>query len=281
LVLNPDGSFTYRADHADDLIAGEKATDVFSYVARNAAGEEATAKLSITIAGADEKKTGGAGDDVLMGGRGADTLTGGPGNDWLDGGPGADFLFGGTGNDTFLVDMFGDQIIETGGTDTVQTATGYALQKGLAVEMMKAASGFAGVTLRGNEFRQKIFGGLGNDILSGGGGNDTLTGGSGRDSFVFDLRKGGTDTLVDFKVGQDKIQLSGKAFGLKKGALKSGAFAKVHGFPNAAQSDDRVFYDRSKGFVYVDWDGAGSKAPALVAILKTKPNLLAKDFFVI
>lgn len=61
-----------------------------------------------------------------------------------------------------------------------------------------------------------LIGGAGNDSLSGGAGDDTLiagpgydrlTGGSGADVFV--LERGGTrDTITDFQLGQDRIDLS-------------------------------------------------------------------------
>ncbi|MDN3681113.1 VCBS domain-containing protein [Vibrio tapetis subsp. quintayensis] len=66
-----------------------------------------------------------------------------------------------------------------------------------------------------------LHGGIGNDILMGGDendtlvgglGNDILTGGSGHDVFVFDLLSISdthyTDTITDFKLGQDKLDIS-------------------------------------------------------------------------
>ncbi|MVC81975.1 hypothetical protein D6V23_07965, partial [Vibrio cholerae] len=55
-----------------------------------------------------------------------------------------------------------------------------------------------------------LYGGSGNDILIGGLGNDILTGGSGEDLFKWvdgDL-DGSTDRITDFKIGEDKIDLS-------------------------------------------------------------------------
>ena len=51
-------------------------------------------------------------------------------------------------------------------------------------------------------------GGNGNDRLMGGTGDDTLTGGFGQDTFVFDTGAG-TDTITDFEVGSDVIELQG------------------------------------------------------------------------
>jgi serralysin len=62
-----------------------------------------------------------------------------------------------------------------------------------------------------------LIGGAGNDKLIGGTGNNTLTGGAGNDVFVLSSKLlqqliTGVDTITDFTVGQDKIQLSKLAF---------------------------------------------------------------------
>jgi parallel beta-helix repeat protein len=69
----------------------------------------------------------------------------------------------------------------------------------------------------------KLNGGAGDDTLVGGAGKDNLTGGAGRDTFRFDNRLDSyrnyesqgstvTDTITDFTVGTDKIDLSAIGF---------------------------------------------------------------------
>ena len=132
------------------------------------------------------------------------------------------------------------------------------------------------------EFGQKIVGSLGADTLNGRGGADILAGGKGRDAFVFDRPKAGPDKVLDFKVGEDMIHLVGKAFGLPKGALGADAFLSTKGgAPKAHDAEDRVLYDRSKGYLYFDADGTGGKAAVLVASFKGKPDLALKDFLIV
>ncbi|HEV2563898.1 MAG TPA: Ig-like domain-containing protein [Microvirga sp.] len=301
LTINPDGSFTYNANLSNDLIAGETGRDVFTYLVRNETGDEAAARVVFTVNGSDESLTGGVSADVLAGGRGADRidglggddrltggdgadlLIGGAGNDTLDGGAGADRMEGGVGNDTYMVDHAQDVVMESQkGKDTIVTTIGFTLSKNLSIELLQG-SGLptSSLQLVGNELGQSVFGSLGADTLDGKGGADILKGDKGHDAFVFDSRGGGADTILDFKPKEDKIHLAGKIFGLRKGKLKADAFVKFKGSPEAQESDDRILYDRSKGYLYADVDGSNGKQPVLVAILKNKPALGAKDFFIL
>jgi Ca2+-binding RTX toxin-like protein len=100
---------------------------------------------------------------------GNDQLSGGRGNDLVVGGAGNDQLSGGSGRDELLGGNGNDLLLGNGGNDT-------------------------------------LIGGNGNDTLFGGLGRDVLTGGNGNDLFV--LRPGtGTDTITDFQVGKDLIDL--------------------------------------------------------------------------
>ncbi len=78
--------------------------------------------------------------------------------------------------------------------------------------------------LQGRKGDDVLRGGTGNDILDGGGftdendmitddGTDTLIGGSGNDTFVFNTLLTGIDTIVDFEVLVDKIQINKVEFG--------------------------------------------------------------------
>jgi Ca2+-binding RTX toxin-like protein len=67
---------------------------------------------------------------------------------------------------------------------------------------------FQGNPAKLNEF---IRGEAGDDTITGSSGNDTLIGGTGEDKFVF-LEGDGKDTIADFQVGKDTIDLTAFAF---------------------------------------------------------------------
>lgn len=135
----------------------------------------------------------------------------------------------------------------------------------------------------GGSGKDKLSGGAGNDTLAGGIGNDVLTGGAGHDLFVFDTRpnKNNFDRITDFSAKEDKIQLSHVVFPKagKIGVLKKTAFwvgDKAH------DADDRIIFNKSKGILYYDQDGSGSKTAVEIAKLDkaNKLNLTYKNFII-
>nr|WP_281500826.1 VCBS domain-containing protein [Kordiimonas marina] len=110
------------------------------------------------------------GDDHLTGSDGSDRMGGGDGNDTLWGGAGSDTLFGGTGDDVLSGGNGNDLLYNGQGNDSVD-------------------------------------GGAGNDTIWASAGDDTLTGGDGADTFVFGANSG-NDTITDFNISQDTLDLS-------------------------------------------------------------------------
>ena len=262
------------------------------------------AKTSSVNAGAGNDTVGGGdGADKLAGGAGADDLTGGTGNDSLDGGTGDDVLYSGDGNDTvsggdgadLIVggDGAGNDSYDGGkGIDTVKYTSAKAgiridLTKGTAGSIASGdAAGIGSDRLKGIEniisgdFADVIIGGrdanviegrAGNDTIDGGLGNDTLIGGSGSDVFVFSNKPDSKniDTIIDFEVGIDKIQLVSKVF---KG-IKPGADALASGL---------IVYDGASGTLSYDADGAGTKSkPIDIALIGKGLALTTADFIVV
>jgi trimeric autotransporter adhesin len=179
--------------------------------------------------------SGGMGNDALYGSTGNDVLYAGTGDNTLDGGEGNDTLYssktgidtltGGIGDDVYEIHNTNDKIIENlgEGNDTVWTDVSYTLSAN--VETMYLVGSIYGVGNAGDNTivgygagENLISAGAGNDTISGGAGNDLLYGGTGNDTFVFDSSSflaqviSGFDTIGDFTVNQDKIQLSKAAF---------------------------------------------------------------------
>lgn len=121
---------------------------------------------------------GGTGSDSLAGQAGDDYLDGMAGDDSLLGGHGDDFIDGGDGHDQLFGGRGDDILLGQGGDDTLD-------------------------------------GGQGDDDLGGDGGNDRLTGGGGSDIFSFDLMAGepGTDSVTDFRRGEDLLWIMGDCAG--------------------------------------------------------------------
>lgn len=91
---------------------------------------------------------------------------------------------------------------DSGAAGTTMTAT---IAGGILV------GGTGNDILQGQSGADQIDGGEGEDILRDGDGSDALTGGDGADIFVLS-RDGMTDTIEDFTLGEDKLDLSQWAF---------------------------------------------------------------------
>src|SRR5262249_8529161 len=154
----------------------------------------------VTLTGAAAlNATGNSGENLLIGNAGANIL---------DGHGGLDQFAGGAGNDTYVVDSFGDVIIENPGegTDQVNASVTYTLPAN--VENL-TLTGTGLIDGEGNDLANKITtsgrasldGGDGNDTLTGSEFGDNLDGGAGADSMV----GGPGDDVYDVDSATDKI----------------------------------------------------------------------------
>ena len=155
--------------------------------------------------------------DTLVSGNNSDTLSGLDGNDLLTGANGNDTLNGGDGNDTLNGDNGNDVLNGGAGNDTMSGANG-------------------------------------NDRLNGGAGNDLMSGASGKDIFAFS-EIGGADRIVDFKRGDDKIDLSA-IDAVSGGADNAFSFIGSSAFSGAA-GQLRSYSQSGNNFVAGDVNGDG------------------------
>jgi Ca2+-binding RTX toxin-like protein len=203
-----DGSDTYSVQDVGDVIvetrvsgAAAESDFVFSYLANYTLTAHVEQGRIMNAFAAN--LTGNAQDNILFAGAGNNVLTGAAGSDTVSYVYGASAVTvdlslaaaqatGGSGSDTL------SSIENLVGTNSADQLTGDA--------SANALSGGAG--------NDTLSGGLGNDTLTGGAGVDLLTGGTGNDIFVYTLASdtgaavGTRDTITDFVVGQDKIDLS-------------------------------------------------------------------------
>lgn len=147
---------------------------------------ESNVEYLVLTGAAKIKGTGNALDNVLSGNSAANTLAGDAGNDLLNGKGGDDKMLGGIGNDTFVVDDYGDIVIERSneGTDQVLSSVTYTLSKHVENLTLTGTTAISGT---GNALDNTLIGNSAANILTGGKGNDAYILGRGY----------GTDTVIE------------------------------------------------------------------------------------
>lgn len=166
--------------------------------------------------------TGGLGNDLVLGGpdavAAADSLDGGDGDDTLNGYEGLDVMTGGYGNDLIFAGdqagLNGDTLQGDYGNDTLvanQTGTSGVdhLYGGDGDDVLFGGAGSD--SMHGMNNNDMLIAGDGTDTLLGGMGNDVMWGDNGVDYFVF-LPNDGNDTIADFAIGVDKLNLTGRSY---------------------------------------------------------------------
>ncbi len=220
------------------------------------------------------------------------TIYGNDGRNVLGDGGGAaangDTMFGFDGNDLYYVRNAGTQVHERAGEgvfDRVSTSVDFTLSAGSHVETINTTSRFgtSNLNLTGNELGQWIQGNGGNNRIDAGDGTDEMSGEGGSDTFVFStaLGAGNIDTIRDFNVTDDQIEIDDFIFtALTTGSLDTNAFvANMAG--TAQTADHRVIYDTDSGALFYDADGNVPGAAQQFAILTTGLSLTNADFDIV
>lgn len=160
---------------------------------------------------------GGAGDDLIAVSFAADSTTRSDGK--ISGGYGNDAIFVAMDNAKLFLNMRADEISasDQDGNDYVELSGIY----GNSVVSMGGGDDY----FVGGQGGDNVNGGTGSDWLAGGAGNDLLTGGEGADRFIF-ANGTGRDTVADFTVGSDLLDLQGY-LGAKDEALSFESLAIV------------------------------------------------------
>ena len=228
-------------DAEGDTFPGRKTVE---YI--DAAGETQTAEVPdfefLNGSFFDDILIGDRGDDRLEGVDGNDELDGREGDDVLAGEAGADMLRGGAGIDTasYYTSGAGVEVRLYDGTARGGDAEGDTFAGVQIIEFLDAdgttrevevpdienltgsdyndilvgahgnnrlSGGPGNDELDGGMGSDTLEGGPGNDLLRGGQDNDKLDGGEGDDTFFF-APGGGDDTVLDFGMGEDKVDLT-------------------------------------------------------------------------
>lgn len=254
-----------------------------------------------------ENLIGSSYNDRLTGDKKDNVLVGGTGDDALKGGSGADTLIGGLGNDHYSVENVDDVIIENinEGTDNVSSRVTYSLIEGienLTLTGTLAINGSGNIQaniITGNAAANELNGGAGKDILIGKAGNDTLNGGSGNDTLdggagnnmltggagtgkdIFKFTtKGHIDTITDYTVGNDAIQLENAVFKAltTTGTLAASQF-KIG--TSALDANDFIIYNSATGVLLYDADGNGTAAAVPISTVGSGLAMTNADIVVI
>ena len=142
-----------------------------------------------------------------------------------------------------------------------------------------------GASLTGDGGNNTLRGTINNDKLSGLAGNDILTGNGGADTFIFTTALSAStniDTITDFRVADDAIQLENAVFGSLSatGVLASDMLHSGAGVTAAADANDFLIYNATTGALYYDPDGNGDAAAVQFATLGAGLALTAGNFVV-
>jgi hypothetical protein len=214
-IFGRGGNDRIRGGSCDDLLDGGNGNDRLT-------GNSGQDRLRGRVG--NDTLIAGAGNDILNGGLGNDLLNGGSGGDLLKGRRGLDLLIGGGGNDTMLGGLSNDRLRGGAGDDILNGGRGDDFVKGgSGNDVLRGRVGRD--TLVGFGGDDRIFGGLGADLIVGGLGADILTGNRGRDVFEYRSFEEGGDTITDFEVNRDRIdlrRLSGGVRGLSGGRSVTG-----------------------------------------------------------
>ena len=256
-LLSNAANFVFNTNTLGDIIDGTNSRDVLFGGNGNDSLNGSFGNDDLNGGAGDDTLNGGADNDLLRGGAGADVFQYSTRN--YDSDTIADFVFG-----TDKLDLRGLGVADTAtlasyvsqvGSDTViTTAFNGSVEKitliGVdAATLLSNAANFIfntntlgdigdGTTgrdvlfgssgddrLSGNNGNDDLNGGAGNDTLVGGGGDDLLRGGAGADVFRYDGRAFGSDTIADFVIGTDKLDL--RALGMADTATLANYVSQV------------------------------------------------------
>ncbi|MCC5622304.1 hypothetical protein [Nostoc sp. CHAB 5715] len=292
--------FQDLANFKDKLrFAGDYEVSIFELLEKS--GDKRLPTLTGTTG--DDTLTGSEADEAFWGLAGNNTMRGNEGDDIFYAHGGADNIDGDDGSDTLDYRYATDAVIINLSTEIVAESTNFtdkfnAIENAVGSDFDDTIIGNDGdnilVGRAGNDVinsdkgNDRLFGDSGDDLiqgdrgddlLNGGAGNDTLTGGGGRDRFSFTQPNHRIDTITDFTVADDLIEISASGFdnNLAFGQLDISQFTLGN---QASTNAQRLIYNHTNGDLLFDSDGSGTISA--IRLAKLNPNLaLTHQHFVV
>jgi Ca2+-binding RTX toxin-like protein len=235
---------------------------------------------------------GNAADNIMVGTEGFNWLEGLDGNDQINGLGGNDVIFAGTGNDYIGGGSGHDTVYAGQGDDSLWGEDGDdVLMGGKQDDVLQGLNG-NDILLAGQN-HDYLCGCDGNDFLDGARGADTLVGGIGIDTFAFTTALGANtdsgvtednvDSVYDFTVGEDIIQLSSAIFTqLTQGNIGTTFVKNATGVAGAGQY---LIYNTAAHTLSYDADANGAGAAVTFALdssaTKTMDAINASCFVIV
>ena len=281
----------------NDVYVINSANDIIVEVAGGGTSDRVQASVSFVLAADDNieiMQTTNAGFTTaidFIGNAIAQAIYGNNGVNNLDGGVDTvrDTLIGYGGNDNYFIRSTADLIVEAAGGGTVDaayTSVSYTLAADDDIETFGTifSTATTALNLTGNGLSQSISGNAGANILNGGLGNDTLTGFGGSDIFLFNTALNAAtnhDTITDFNVAADTIQLENAIFALlaTTGVLAANLFEDTS--IGGQSGSEIIIYDRANGDLYYDTNGAVTAGGLVLFADVTNGTVLTNADFVV
>jgi len=244
-LFGGDGDDVLEGRAGGDMLTGGAGSDTASYshasgrvVANLGTGGtvgEAAGDSYATI----ENLTGSAFDDTLVGDGNANVI---------DGGAGPDFMIGLGGNDTYIVDNAGDQVVDSGGVDTILSSISFSLAPGtvLGVENL-TLTGTADIDGSGDGGANTITGNSGNNVLKGFEGADSFFGGAGVDTVSYIDQGAGGVTVSLTAGGTAGVHATGDSFNSIENLIGTVAADSLTGDSGDNRLDGRAGADTMAG----------------------------------
>ncbi|MEH1945846.1 MAG: calcium-binding protein [Nostoc sp.] len=281
LIVGSNGNDTLAGGRGNNTILGGTGKDYLSadYSNGNNLLSGGDDNDSLDVSGSYDDYRGNFDLDAISG---KNTLNGGAGDDNLvtNYSSGNNLLNGGDGNDT-LTAAGSASLYSVYGAYTVSgnnTLDGGANDDRLIVDYSSGNN-----LLDGGDGNDTLTasGASGKNTFKGGKGNDNLYGGAGTDTFVFNSFSEGVDSIYNFNVTNELIQVSAAGFGgaLSSGLLSASSFTLG---ASATTSNQRFIYNNTTGALYFDQDGsAGGFAQVQFAQLSGGVSLSQNNLLVV